>query len=361
MRRIYSTILATAASLSCNAPPSVPRSEARCGNGTIALGPRVLIVAPHPDDEVLGFAGVIRDAKKTGARVRVVVVTDGQAHCDACAFWKTGRPPSGDARDDAAAACTRAELDVFGLVRREESLRALALLDVAPGDVRFLGHDDATLAAAWSAPDVAPAPRLCRADEAPSRAAKKGADLMDALFAGLSGPDTPTSLFTTHPKDGHSDHAALHRFVRAARNRAGRSSSDLPIYAAVIHAQHTPNCAYPSPPSPLPDCTHVHTERDFEHAPRPLAELRIARFLPSRPWSPPEDDDYGAPLAFCVDPVLFSGDEPLERAAIETYATQIGFATREGVPLDPRWRGWIDRSGYMLAFVRRTEVLYLEP
>lgn len=41
--------------------------------------PRVLVVAAHPDDEVLGFGGTIAVLAAAGARVRLVSVTDGEA------------------------------------------------------------------------------------------------------------------------------------------------------------------------------------------------------------------------------------------------------------------------------------------
>src|SRR5437016_3787692 len=48
-----------------------------------ALGARLLVLAPHPDDEVLGAAGMIDAAVRRGAAVRVVVATDGEAGPDA--------------------------------------------------------------------------------------------------------------------------------------------------------------------------------------------------------------------------------------------------------------------------------------
>ncbi|MFJ7280976.1 PIG-L deacetylase family protein [Kitasatospora sp. NPDC098663] len=41
--------------------------------------PRVLVVAAHPDDEVLGFGGTIAVLAAAGIRVRLVSVTDGEA------------------------------------------------------------------------------------------------------------------------------------------------------------------------------------------------------------------------------------------------------------------------------------------
>ena len=38
---------------------------------------RVLIVSPHPDDDIIGCAGVIQRALKVGAKVKVVYITCG--------------------------------------------------------------------------------------------------------------------------------------------------------------------------------------------------------------------------------------------------------------------------------------------
>jgi LmbE family N-acetylglucosaminyl deacetylase len=40
---------------------------------------RLMVIAPHPDDEILGCGGLIALAHEAGAEVRVVAVTDGEA------------------------------------------------------------------------------------------------------------------------------------------------------------------------------------------------------------------------------------------------------------------------------------------
>src|SRR5437764_1349275 len=48
--------------------------------------PTVLIVAPHPDDESLGCAGVMLRASRLGMRVRVVFLTNGDGYPKAAAL-----------------------------------------------------------------------------------------------------------------------------------------------------------------------------------------------------------------------------------------------------------------------------------
>src|SRR5881394_1680154 len=44
-----------------------------------AFGPRVLVIAPHPDDETIAAEGLIAATVRDGGDVHVVVVTDGEA------------------------------------------------------------------------------------------------------------------------------------------------------------------------------------------------------------------------------------------------------------------------------------------
>jgi len=83
---------------------------------------RVLILAPHPDDEVIGCGGVAALHRRQGDEVHVVVVTDGDA----------GDP---DGRYPAAG---------YVELRRDECRRAARELALAPP--LFLGFGDRTLA-----------------------------------------------------------------------------------------------------------------------------------------------------------------------------------------------------------------------
>jgi LmbE family N-acetylglucosaminyl deacetylase len=82
---------------------------------------RVLLLAPHPDDESLGCGGLLAALARRGAGVRVVFASDGEASHRR----SRSHPP-----------------DRLGALRRTEALAALAILGV-PGDAaRFLGLPD---------------------------------------------------------------------------------------------------------------------------------------------------------------------------------------------------------------------------
>lgn len=84
----------------------------------------VLVVAPHPDDEAIGAFGLMRALRRRGARLRVLVVTDGAASHPGSARWPPAR---------------------LGGERRRETRRAMALLGIPPTRIHFLGLPDGAL------------------------------------------------------------------------------------------------------------------------------------------------------------------------------------------------------------------------
>lgn len=84
---------------------------------------RLLVVAPHPDDETIGAWGLMR-RRRAGAYVRVLIVSDGAASHPASRRW----PPARLAAE-----------------RRRETVRAMATLGLPPDAVSFLGLPDGDL------------------------------------------------------------------------------------------------------------------------------------------------------------------------------------------------------------------------
>lgn len=93
-------------------------------------GDRVLVLAPHPDDETLAAGALIQLAIAAGAAVRVVIATDGDNN-PWPQRWVERRWRLGPGRRGR-----------WGARRRLEAQRATQALGVDPDDVVFLGWPD---------------------------------------------------------------------------------------------------------------------------------------------------------------------------------------------------------------------------
>lgn len=143
--------------------------------------PHVTIVAPHPDDEVFGVGGLMRELVAHGHRLMVVAVTDGEAAFGAAATGRTGLVACRDLE-------RRAALVALGVERHTEVVR--------------LGFPDAAVA-------------------------DHEHDLAEQL-AELCGP----VVLATWRHDGHPDHEATGRAAaRAAAARPGCRLLEYPVWA----------------------------------------------------------------------------------------------------------------------------------
>lgn len=143
---------------------------------------RYLVVAPHPDDETLGCAGVMRVLVSAGAAVTVAVVTDGRhSHRS-----------------------NRITADELAAQRRRESIEACALLGV--NDVRFLDFEERSLVAGEAA--------------------------LEARLASLIEDVAPCEVFLPSRRDGHIDHRVINTVARRVLARSGteRVVSEYPIW-----------------------------------------------------------------------------------------------------------------------------------
>ncbi|HTQ88072.1 MAG TPA: PIG-L family deacetylase [Streptosporangiaceae bacterium] len=140
--------------------------------------PSAVIVAAHPDDEVLGAGGTMAVLAAAGARLRLIAVTDGEAS-----------HPGADPR-------------ATGLTRTAESADALWVLGVRDIEVIRLRLPDAGLAA-------------CE-DEL--------SDRLGELCAGFEVCLTPWEA------DAHADHEAAGRAARRAARLTGQQVLSYPIW-----------------------------------------------------------------------------------------------------------------------------------
>jgi LmbE family N-acetylglucosaminyl deacetylase len=94
---------------------------------------RLLVIAPHPDDEVLGAGGLMQRVHATGGAVRVVYLTDGEGY------------PEGVMETDHTLSPTVKDYLGYGKQRRREARNALVRLGLADAFQTFLGYPDGGL------------------------------------------------------------------------------------------------------------------------------------------------------------------------------------------------------------------------
>ncbi len=91
---------------------------------------RLLVLAPHPDDEVLGCGGVIQQAVAMKLPVRIVFLTYGDFY--ELSFLRYEKRP----------VLTPRGVRGMGEIRHGEALAADATLGVSAADLAFLGYPD---------------------------------------------------------------------------------------------------------------------------------------------------------------------------------------------------------------------------
>lgn len=243
-------ILALACAAALLGARAVPAAE------TLVVPPhlRLLVVAPHPDDESLGAGGLMQQVVAAGGRVHVLFLTNGDGYPEAVEVATGHREPSAN------------DYRGFGELRRAEALVALAHYRVLPLSVTFLGFPDGGLAEIWRrGPHVPPYqspytrednPPYPNALEAGARYVSRDLINLIARMVALSDPDW---IVLPTPLDNHPDHCATFTFVLAALKSiaaepggAGKMPDRLLTYLVHTSAGWPPKAETPGP-FPVPD------------------------------------------------------------------------------------------------------------
>jgi LmbE family N-acetylglucosaminyl deacetylase len=145
---------------------------------------RLVVVAPHPDDEVIACGGLLAAMATEPQPLLLISVTDGEGSHPGSTQW----PP-----------------ERLRLAREQESAAALTAIGLREGTY------------AWK--------RLHRPD---SQVASDEAGLIEELKSLLQPGDR---VFTTWAHDGHCDHEAVARACLTAATEVGAHVIEIPVWA----------------------------------------------------------------------------------------------------------------------------------
>lgn len=200
-------VIAAAVAMAATGAPGAPVPEPL----VVPAGLRLLVIAPHPDDESLGAGGIMQQTLAAGGHVQVLFMTNGDGYPEAVEAATGHREASAD------------DYRGFGELRRAEALVALARYRVLPLAVTFLGFPDGGLAEIWRrGAEVAAyespytreaAPPYPHAFEANTRYVSR--DLVHLVTRMIARAD-PDWLVVSAPVDNHADHCATFAYVLSA-------------------------------------------------------------------------------------------------------------------------------------------------
>lgn len=197
----------------------------------IRKGERILILAPHPDDETIGCAGIIHYARHRGAQIKVLYLTNGDHNEFAFIVYEK------------RILLLQGAFIQMGRVRRQEAVQAMDMLGVPEKNLIFLGYPDfgtfAIFDRYWSATRPYSS-MLTRISSVPYKenynfgAPYIGESILRDMRKVLL-EYKPDRIFVSHPADVNVDHKAYYLFLKVA---LAQLKDELPapkIYPYLVH------------------------------------------------------------------------------------------------------------------------------
>ena len=170
----------------------------------VATSNRLLVLAPHPDDEVIGAGGLIQRVLARGGEVRVVFITSGESN------------PWPQRAQNRKWRVSVEDQESWGERRRGEAIASLHTLGVAEEAATFLRFRDGQIAALARSKD----PRLTEA--------------LRSIIVTFQ----PTLLVCPSAQDLHADHRAVAWYLHQAVRGVGEGAPEIVTY--VVHGEGSP-------------------------------------------------------------------------------------------------------------------------
>lgn len=173
---------------------------------------RILILAPHPDDETIACAGIIQEALSKGAKIKIAYLTNGEHNEFAFIVYEK------------RITLKTNEFIHLGQVRRSEAVKAMQLLGVDKKELIFLGYPDFGTFSIFNRYWQVNRPfrsLLTRISSVPYEdsfsfgAPYSGENILKDLKKVILDY-RPDKIFVSHPADVNVDHKSLYLFLQVA-------------------------------------------------------------------------------------------------------------------------------------------------
>ena len=206
-------------------------------------GDRVLIFAPHPDDEAIGCGGIIQQALAAGSKVKIVYLTNGDHNELAFIVYEkrlTFMP---------------GEFLYLGSVRRQEAINAMKLLGLNENNLIFLGYPDFGTFTIFSQYWQTKKPfknMMTRVGSVPykqdlSFGAPYTGESILSDFKKVLLDYKPTKIFVSHPADVNGDHKTVYLFLQIALRDLRSQIPPAEVFPYLIHCVDWPKPRYYHP------------------------------------------------------------------------------------------------------------------
>ncbi len=232
---------------------------------------RVLVIAPHPDDETLGAGGLIRSAVEAGAEVKILYLTHGD-HNEIASIFYQKRP-----------LVVKSDFLKSGQIRKEEAVAAMAALGLSKGHLVFLGYPDFGTLAIWRKHWGSAKPfrsfltrinkDLYREDLSYGNPYRGENIVKD--FEKVIASFRPTQVFVTPPFDLNPDHRAAYLYLQVALLDLENTVSPEKVYCYLIHAHKWPQPKKYLPENPLEPPPHASLNEALDWIKRPLTARQV--------------------------------------------------------------------------------------
>lgn len=195
---------------------------------------RILILAPHIDDENIAAGGLIQKAIAGSAKVKIVYLTNG----DDSLFSVV----EGEKKVD----LSPEEFVALGEKRMEEGKKAMKTLGLGEDDLFFLGFPDRGLLPMFGPNFRADNPVVAngtRFNHSPYRGTYKAGELYagENLVTDLKEiieQFQPDIILSSHPRDKHPDHRATYQFLEKSLNGYSKKAR---VFACLVHFSGYPS------------------------------------------------------------------------------------------------------------------------